>query len=75
MGSKSAHAAAAKGVGAGVYAMRMRPGVVLHTAERLHINAVGILPRMGVVVARPVFAKIVDACGGISARRCSLGIK
>ena len=67
--SKSTHAAAAKRVRASIYAMCMRPGMILCSAERLYVHSMGILPYdLRVVVTSPIFAEIIYSRCRISAR-------
>ena len=65
VGSETAHAATAKRVWASINSMRMWFGMILSGAKRLHVNAVRILPLVRKVIARPIFAKVINTCCSI----------
>jgi len=60
--TESAHTATTKRVRASINSMCVRSGMILCSAKGLHINAVRILPFVGIVVSSPIFAKIIDTC-------------
>ena len=65
VGGETAHAATAKRVWASINSMRMWFGMILSGAKRLHVNAVRILPLVRKVIARPIFAKVINTCCSI----------